>query len=91
MLSKNILDLCGHDFEETSISKTRTGIIPPAVLFFSSGVLFIVIVSSRIKDKRVGYHHYLIGKILKDNDVIFYEDLDICNMVKKPKPIKDEK
>ena len=45
----------------------------------------------RIKCKRVGYHHYLIGKILKDNDVIFYEDLDICNMVKKPKPIKDEK
>jgi len=44
----------------------------------------------RIKCKRVGYHHYLIGKILKDNDVIFYEDLDICNMVKKPEPIKDK-
>ena len=44
----------------------------------------------RIKCKRIGYHHYLIGKLLKDNDVIFYEDLNICNMVQKPKPIKDD-
>lgn len=44
----------------------------------------------RYKCKKEGFHHKLIDEILKKYDIIFYEDLEVINMTKRPKPIKDE-